>query len=400
MTGLNRGSPRRRVAGDGMTASEWRTLPTVLTGEELLDKAFTRAKKAAAGVEDPDKMYRTRKQMIRMVQSAGDTLSTALVELVYRWPNLDRMTQFDQAMVEAAVGSDDYRHCLGACHWAGGKVQEIGTQNAKKLRRMINIQPMHDARREAYGRISSVVHRIEKELNWLNDARDTLRALPSIVPHESCVVVAGSPNVGKSALITAISSGKPDIASYPFTTQQLHVGHFTHRRLRYQLVDTPGLLDRPMEKRNPIEMQAIAALEHTGDLCLFLLDPSEAGGASREAQENLLAEVAVLLPQTPLLVIDGKGDLITDIPSDEWADATKMESALRAAEEAGDEGADELPVPEVRNPATGHLVVSGTEGVGIERLRLEIVEKISKEAPQDRLSLPDNWHRERLRFRS
>ena len=77
-----------------------------------------------------------------------------------------------------------------------------------------------------------------------------------------------------------------------------------------------------------------------------------------------------------------------------------MENALRAAEEAGDEGADELPIPEVRNPATGHLVVSGTEGVGIERLRLEIVEKISKEAPQDRLKLPDNWHRERLRFRS
>lgn len=396
MTGLNRGLPRRRVAGDGMTTSAWRSLPTVLTGEELLDKAFNRAKKAAAAVEDPDRMYRTRKQMIRMVQSAGDTLSTALTEMVHRWPNLDRMTLFDQAMVEAAVGSDDYRHCLGACHWAGGKVQEIGLQNAKKLRRMVNIPPMHEARREAYGRISSVMHRVNKELEWLNDARDTLRALPSIVPHESCVVVAGSPNVGKSALITAISSGKPDIASYPFTTQQLHVGHFTHRRLRYQLVDTPGLLDRPMEKRNPIEMQAIAALEHTGDLCLFLMDITEAGGTNIEAQENLLKEVARLLPQTPLLVIDSKADLITEIPSDEWAAASEMENALRAAEEAGDADSDDLPIPEVRNPATGHLVVSGTEGVGIERLRLEIVEKISKEAPPNRLSLPENWHRERV----
>ena len=60
----------------------------------------------------------------------------------------------------------------------------------------------------------------------------------------------------------------------------------------YQLVDTPGLLDRPMEERNQIEMQAIAALEHVGDLCLFLMDPSETGGTSMEEQTNLLNEVA------------------------------------------------------------------------------------------------------------
>ena len=47
----------------------WRTIGTVLLEEELLDKAFSRAKKAADRVDDPDRVFRVRKQMTRMVQT-------------------------------------------------------------------------------------------------------------------------------------------------------------------------------------------------------------------------------------------------------------------------------------------------------------------------------------------
>ena len=362
----------------------WRSIPTVLTVEELLDKAFSKAKKAGDAVADKDRIYRTRKQMIRMTGSAGDSLSATLLDWVKRWPSLDQMSEFDVAMVEAAVGCDDYRQSLGACQWAAGKCVDIGQQNAKKIRRMVNIPPMHEARREAYGRISSIMGRIEKNLDFLRDARDTLRTLPMIDSSEPCLVVAGAPNVGKSALIASMSSGKPEIAAYPFTTKQLHVGHFVNRRLKYQLVDTPGLLDRPMEERNQIEMQAIAALEHVGDLCLYLMDTSETSGTSIEAQTNLLNEVAGLLPQTPLIAIDGKGDLIEDIDAEEWAAVCEMEAALSQDPDG--------PIPEIRNPATGHLVISATAPAGIERLRLEIVERIGQMQQTDPLSLPDHWH--------
>ncbi len=367
-----------------MVSVVWRSIPTVLTVEELLDKAFSKAKKAGDAVVDKDRVYRTRKQMTRMVGSAGDSLSATLLEWVRRWPSLDKMSEFDVAMVEAAVGCDDYRQSLGACQWAAEKCLEISQQNAKKLRRMVNPTPMHEARREAYGRISSIMGRIEDNLDFLREARDTLRALPMIDSSEPCFVVAGAPNVGKSALIASISSGKPEIAAYPFTTKQLHVGHFVDRRLKYQLVDTPGLLDRPMEERNQIEMQAIAALEHVGHLCLFLLDPSETGGTSMDVQNNLLNEVAELLPQTPLIVIDGKGDLLEDLDADEWATVCEMEAALAENPEG--------PIPEIRNPSTGHLVISSTAPAGIERLRYEIIERIGEMRETDPLTLPENWH--------
>ena len=344
-----------------MSVVVWRKLPTVLTSDEVLDKAFRRATKAKDMVEDSDRMFRTRKQMVRMIQSACDVIDATLKGYVSKWPSLDQQSEFDRALIDAAVGIDAYKHHLGTIQWAADQCMVIGKKYVKQLERMINIDGMHSRRTEAYGRISSVVDQVSPSLSWLNEARDVLRRLPSIDSNEPCIVVAGAPNVGKSALIGALSSNEPDVASYPFTTQQLHVGHFTERRRRYQMVDTPGLLDRPMEERNDIELQAIAALEHIGDVCLFLLDVAEHGGTSMEAQENLLKEVATLLPQTPLLVVDGKADL--------------------------------LGIDTGINPVSGHLCISALEGFGLDALKEDLVQRIGADDIGDPLILPDGWHR-------
>jgi GTP1/Obg family GTP-binding protein len=41
------------------------------------------------------------------------------------------------------------------------------------------------------------------------------------------------------------------------------------------VLDTPGLLDHPLEERNTIEMQAITALAHIKASILFFIDISE-----------------------------------------------------------------------------------------------------------------------------
>ena len=198
--------------------------------------------------------------MNKMVQSAASVIDTTLIAYVERWPSLNALSEFDQALVDVMVGNDNYRKSLGAIQWGAERVRSIAADTQRKILRLRDIDGFHQARRSAYGRFSSIIEQISPEIQWLGEARDILRKLPSIDSNEPCIVVAGSPNVGKSALITSLSSGEPEVAAYPFTTKQLHLGHFMHRRRKYQMVDTPGLLDRPMVERNNIEMQAIAAL--------------------------------------------------------------------------------------------------------------------------------------------
>jgi len=364
----------------------WRTLSTVLLAEEVLDKAFSRAKKAADRVDDPDRVFRVRKQMTRMVQTAADIISTECLDLVASWPSLDQSPLFDVAMIDACVGCDEYRKNLATLQWAAGQVQRIAGQNAKKIIRTGRTDLMHEARREAYGRISSVMRQVGPSLEWLSEARETLKRLPKIDPVSPCIVVCGAPNVGKSAFISALSSGNMEVNHYPFTTKQIHVGHFTHRRLQYQLVDTPGLLDRPMESRNHIEMQAIAALEHIGSLVLFLVDESESCGTPYDEQMNLLEEVKGLLPETALMVVSSKADLLHPRP-EMWDEVVQAE---RAWIEEGGEGEPALPL---LIDGSGRVCLSATEGVGMDAMRLEIVRTAKAAKPANPMELPEGWYR-------
>ena len=373
------------VIGDIVKVS-WRALPTVLTKEELLDKAYARAKKAADRVDDNDRVFRVRKQLNRMIQTASDILNTYLMDTVNQWPSLDHSPQFDVSMIDACVGCDDYRHHLSMLQWAANQISKIATQNTRKITRTAKIELMHEARREAYGRISSLVGRIGPSLKWLGDSREILKRLPSIDQLSPCIVVCGAPNVGKSAFISALSSGNMEVNHYPFTTKRIHLGHFTFRRLQYQMVDTPGLLDRPMDKRNDIEMQAISALENLGSLVLFLIDESENCGMTIVEQNNLLEEILELLAETTVMIISTKADIHPEKPVN-W-------DVVKSAEEeylmSGEEHYSELPLLIDSN---GYITISALENVGLEALKMEIVRIVKDNTPVDPMNLPDGWYR-------
>lgn len=63
--------------------------------------------------------------------------------------------------------------------------------------------------------------------------------------------------ISKNMCVAALQVTRADVEvqPYAFTTKSLFVGHMDYRYLRWQVIDTPGILDRPLEERNTIEMQ-------------------------------------------------------------------------------------------------------------------------------------------------
>ena len=87
-----------------------------------------------------------------------------------------------------------------------------------------------------------------------------LRRLPRVEQGEPVLVLVGMPNVGKSSLVTATSTGTPEINMYPFTTRSLKMGHVITPGHRYQLMDTPGVLRREEDERNAMEGLTLASV--------------------------------------------------------------------------------------------------------------------------------------------
>lgn len=275
-------------------------LPTVPTSQELLDRAFRRASRASDNAS--------------MVQNAGNILSDNLSNLVRKFPSFENLPPFYREMADITAGVDAMRISLSRLRWASRQIRLITREFVGKMKRSGGQDSTPD-RKAAFGRISSVMRSIEKDLLFLNEARNMLRKMPTIDPNTPTILIAGYPNVGKSSFIIQVTGARPDIASYPFTTRGVYVGHFTRGDQKYQVVDTPGLLDRPLSERNEIERQTVAVLSHLQGVVLYILDPSEYCGYPLESQINLAEDLKNWI-KLPMLIVANKADVLRypDVP--------------------------------------------------------------------------------------
>ncbi|NBR65462.1 MAG: GTPase ObgE, partial [Actinobacteria bacterium] len=84
------------------------------------------------------------------------------------------------------------------------------------------------------------------------------------------VALVGYPSAGKSSLIAAISSAKPKIADYPFTTLHPNLGVVQSGDVRFTVADVPGLIEGASEGKG-LGLQFLRHVERCAAL-LHVLD--------------------------------------------------------------------------------------------------------------------------------
>ena len=88
------------------------------------------------------------------------------------------------------------------------------------------------------------------------------------------------------------------------------VGHFDYKMLRFQAIDTPGILDHPLEEMNTIEHQSICAIAHLRASILYFMDLSEQCGYSVSAQIALFHSIKPLFANKLVFIVINKIDLM------------------------------------------------------------------------------------------
>jgi len=290
----------------GMAEKTYR-IPTVLTAEELLDKAFHRASKIS--IKGSNFLDGKKKTVLAKVTASGDIITDALKGYVDKFPRIEKDEDFLPELVDIIIGLDQYKKSLGAINWAYNRMEKLKTESLRNIRRSKDPEIIDSIRGQFYGRTSSLMGQISKDLLFLQDCKNKFRNLPSVEANVPTVVVAGFPNVGKSNLVTVLSSATPEIAPYPFTTKGIIVGHIDDEWRKYQIIDTPGLLDRDLSERNDIEKQAVLALKYLTHVLLVVIDPSETCGYEMEKQLKLLDSLQKGFEGVPIIIAESKCDV-------------------------------------------------------------------------------------------
>ncbi len=278
---------------------------------EILDTAFRKARKQAARLKSQRNRIKDAKgKNIRRIEVSCNYVSKTLGSAVNGFPSMRELNPFYRELLGETIDVKETLKALGHMSAERKIISKLKRNHIGRIKGLDKreAQKAGETAKEFYGRLSGLVKKLDKSIEEYNKAAKRMRELPSVRIGMPTAIIAGYPNTGKSTVLGRLTKSKPKVASYPFTTQKLQIGYLIHNYGRIQLIDTPGLLDRPLGERNRIERKGISALKHLANAIVFVIDPTMLCGFPLEKQANLFKEIKKEFG-IPVLVVVNKADV-------------------------------------------------------------------------------------------
>lgn len=292
-----------------MPVYNFKKMAPVPSGPDLVDIVLMRTQRRTPTVIHPGyKIQRIRAFYMRKIKFTQQTISERLSQILNDFPRLNDIHPFYADLCNTLYDRDHYKLALGQINTARSLCDSIARDMIRMVKYGDSLYRCKCLKRAALGRMCTVLKRQKASLGYLEEVRKHMSRLPALDPSTRTILMCGLPNVGKSSFMNKITRANVDVQPYAFTTKSLYVGHCDYRYLRWQVIDTPGILDHPLEERNTIEMQAITALAHLTCSVLYFVDISETCGYPIEQQVSLFQSIKPLFANKQLIIVINKID--------------------------------------------------------------------------------------------
>ncbi|KAJ3338135.1 Nucleolar GTP-binding protein 1 [Gonapodya sp. JEL0774] len=304
----------------GSSFYNFKRIGIVPPAADFIDITLSKIQRKTPTVVHPGyHINRIRQFYMRKVKFAQDCFEERLTAILTDFPKLDEIHPFYADLLNVLYDRDHYKLALGQINQAKHLVDNVAKDYVRLLKFGDSLYRCKQLKRAALGRMCTIMKRQKDSLSYLEQVRQHMARLPSIDPNTRTLLVCGYPNVGKSSFMNKLTRAQVDVQPYAFTTKSLFVGHMDYKYLRWQVIDTPGILDHPLEQRNTIEMQSITALAHLRACVLFFIDLTEQCGYSVKQQVDLFHSIKPLFANKPTMVVINKIDIrkLSDLQGEE-----------------------------------------------------------------------------------
>ncbi|KAJ7239947.1 P-loop containing nucleoside triphosphate hydrolase protein [Mycena haematopus] len=293
-----------------MSTSGLKAIAPVPTAADFLDIVLSKTqRKTPTVIHKNFKISRIRNFYMRKVKFTQDTFDEKLGAILNDFPMLDDIHPFLSSLMNVLYDKNHYKLALGQLRTARHLIDQVAKDYVRLLKFGDSLYRCKQLKKAALGRMATIMRRQKDPLAYLEQVRQHISRLPAIDPNTRTLLICGYPNVGKSSFINKVTRADVDVQPYAFTTKSLFVGHLDYKYLRWQVIDTPGILDHPLEEMNTIEMQSITALAHLKSCVLYFMDLSEQCGYTVEAQCALFHSIKPLFAGKPTLLVLNKSDV-------------------------------------------------------------------------------------------
>ncbi|KTW32566.1 uncharacterized protein T551_00051 [Pneumocystis jirovecii RU7] len=289
----------------------FKSITQVPPAKEFLDIVLSKTQRKTPTVVRPGfKISRIRSFYMKKVTFTKDTLTEKLQAIIDEFPRLNDLHPFYSDLLNILYDKDHFKIALSHIATAKQLIETVARDYIRLLKYGDSLYRCKQLKRAALGRMATIIRRQSQVLTYLEQVRQHLARLPSIEPNTRTLLICGLPNVGKSSFMNKITRADVEEAPYPFTTKSLFVGHMDYKYLRWQVIDTPGILDHPLEDMNTIEMQSITALAHLRACILYFMDLSEHCGYPIESQVKLFHSLKPLFSNKTTVLVINKIDIM------------------------------------------------------------------------------------------
>jgi nucleolar GTP-binding protein len=335
-----------------MVLYNFKRIQPVPTNKDFVDIVLTRTqRKTPTVIRANFEISRIRSFYMRKVKFTQNTFHEKLSAILDEFPRLDDIHPFYADLINVLYDKDHYKLALGQVHTARQIIDNVCKDYVRLLKYGDSLFRCKQLKRAGLGRMCTVMRKQGPTLEYLEEVRKHLARLPAIDPNTRTLLICGYPNVGKSSFMNKVTRAEVEVQPYAFTTKSLFVGHCDYKYQRWQVrqrargrrgegwsapracaphppapdppppsarplpptscpqvIDTPGILDHPLEERNTIEMQSITALAHLQAAVLFFMDISGQCGYTIDQQVSLFNNISPLFANKPLIVVATKID--------------------------------------------------------------------------------------------